>query len=143
MTYIFFPQIYFGIKQYKLEKQILFWLNSLCYGLPYYAKLFWKICSKITMVEVQTWTPLDNSTMWQHFWPPHSVHSPWVAPLIVFFPMKQFALAKHSLISNSSCQPITKYMKCMHVHQNMNTMLYLPFFIKWIHTNFSYSYIIN
>jgi len=95
------------------KNEFYFRLNSLCYGLPYYAKLFGKICSKITMVEVQTWTPLENSTMWQHFWPPHSVHSPWVAPLIVFFPMKQFALAKHSLIINSSCQPITKYMKCI------------------------------
>ncbi len=22
------------------------------------------------MVEVQTWKPLENSIMWQHFWPP-------------------------------------------------------------------------
>ncbi len=29
------------------------------------------------MVEVQTWTPLENSIMWQHFWPPHSVFSPY------------------------------------------------------------------
>jgi hypothetical protein len=35
-----------------------------------------KICSNITMVEAQTWTPLKNYTMWQHFWPPHSVLSP-------------------------------------------------------------------
>jgi hypothetical protein len=28
------------------------------------------------MVEVQTWTPLENTTMWPHFWPPHSVLSP-------------------------------------------------------------------
>jgi hypothetical protein len=28
-----------------------------------------KICSNITMVEVQVWTPLENNTMWQHFGP--------------------------------------------------------------------------
>jgi hypothetical protein len=30
------------------------------------------------MVEVQTWTMLENNTMWQHFWPPRSVLLPWV-----------------------------------------------------------------
>jgi hypothetical protein len=38
MTYIFVPQIYFGTTQYKLEKELSFLLNSLCYGLPYYGK---------------------------------------------------------------------------------------------------------
>ncbi len=42
-------------------------------------KKFGKICSNITMVEVQTWTPLKKTTMWQHFWPPFSVLSPLVA----------------------------------------------------------------
>ncbi len=45
-------------------------------------KIFGKICSNITIVEVQTWTPLENSTMWQHFWPPHSVLSPFVQTIL-------------------------------------------------------------
>ncbi len=28
------------------------------------------------MVEVQSWTPLENNIMWQHFWPPRIVLSP-------------------------------------------------------------------
>jgi hypothetical protein len=64
MTYIFLSQIYFGITQYKLEKGIFFfifeffmlWSTVLCQN-------FEQICSKIATVKVQTWTPLESSTM--------------------------------------------------------------------------------
>jgi hypothetical protein len=59
-----------GITQYKLEKRILFFIWIFCVISTILYKKIGKICSKITMVEVQTWTPLENSTMWQHFWPP-------------------------------------------------------------------------
>jgi hypothetical protein len=40
---IFLPQTYFGIAQYKLEKnKILYHLDFLCYNLPYYAKILEK-----------------------------------------------------------------------------------------------------
>jgi len=59
-------------KKYFLIIQLfMLWSTILC-------KIFGKICFKITMVEVQTWTPLGNSIMWQHFWPPHSVFSPYI-----------------------------------------------------------------
>ncbi len=47
----------------------MLWFIILC-------KKYENLCSKITMVEVQTWTPLKNNTMWQHFWPPRSMFSP-------------------------------------------------------------------
>ncbi len=58
--YIFLSQIYFGVAQYKLEKKISLKLNFLCYKVPYYAKSLETICSNITMVEVQTRTPLKK-----------------------------------------------------------------------------------
>jgi len=42
MMYISFPQIYFGIEQYKLEKGIFLAINSLCYNLTYYVKILEK-----------------------------------------------------------------------------------------------------
>jgi hypothetical protein len=46
-----------------LEKEILFSIEFFVLWSTILYKLFGKICSKITMVEVQTWTPLKNNTM--------------------------------------------------------------------------------
>jgi hypothetical protein len=43
-------------KKFFSSEFFVLWSTILC-------KEFGKICSKITMVEVQTWTPLENSTM--------------------------------------------------------------------------------
>jgi hypothetical protein len=51
MTYIFLSQIYYGITQYKLEKEKKNWLNSLCYGLPYYAKLLENDAPKLSCLK--------------------------------------------------------------------------------------------
>jgi hypothetical protein len=79
VMYIFLPQIYFEITQYKLGKKILFkwifcvWSTILC-------KKIGKICTKITMVEVQHGHPYKILQCWQNFLPPpppfHSVLSP-------------------------------------------------------------------
>jgi hypothetical protein len=71
----FLSQIYFKITQYKLEKIIFFLIELILLWSTILCNFLEKICSKITMVEVQTWTPLENNTMWQHFGPPYSVFS--------------------------------------------------------------------
>jgi hypothetical protein len=45
------------------KKEFSLQLNYLSYNIPYYAKTLEKYALIITMVEVQTWTPLENNTM--------------------------------------------------------------------------------
>jgi uncharacterized membrane protein YjdF len=61
--HIVFSQIYFGIRQYKLEQGNFFLIEFFVLWSTILCKTFEKICFKITMVEVQTWTPLQNNTM--------------------------------------------------------------------------------
>jgi hypothetical protein len=63
MMYIILSQIYFGITQYKLGKKNLFSIEFFVLWSIILCNFFGKICSKITMVEVQIWTPLENSEM--------------------------------------------------------------------------------
>ncbi len=61
--YIFLSQIYFGITQYKLERGNFFLIELCMLWTTILWKMFAKRCSKIIMVEVQTWTPLENNTI--------------------------------------------------------------------------------
>jgi hypothetical protein len=56
-------QIYFGITQYKLERGVLFLIEFFMLWTTILYNFFGKRCPKIIMVEVQTWTPLENNTM--------------------------------------------------------------------------------
>jgi hypothetical protein len=56
------------------------------------------------MVEVQTWTPLENSTMQQHFWPPRSVFT-FQPCLLIAFPLGNPPIAT-SLITQILYQEI-------------------------------------
>jgi hypothetical protein len=50
----------FGTSQYKLEKGISFAIKVFVLKSTKLCKNFEKICFNITMVEVQTWTPLKK-----------------------------------------------------------------------------------
>jgi hypothetical protein len=59
--YIFLPQIYFGTSQYKLKKGIFFVIEFFVLKSTILCKKFERICFNMTMVEVQKWTPLENT----------------------------------------------------------------------------------
>jgi hypothetical protein len=63
VRHIFLSQIYFEITQYKFEKIIFFLIELILLWSTILCIFKKKLCSKITMVEVQTWTPLENNTM--------------------------------------------------------------------------------
>ncbi len=63
VMYIFLSQICFGTTQYKLKRRNLFLIEFFMLWTTILCKKFGKRCSKIIMVEVQTWTPMENNIM--------------------------------------------------------------------------------
>ncbi len=51
------------ITQYKLKKRNFLSIEFFVLWPTTFCKMFEKMCSKITMVGVRTWTPLANNTM--------------------------------------------------------------------------------
>jgi hypothetical protein len=76
-------------------------------------KKFGKICSNITMVEVQTWTPLENITMWQQFW-----------PLVMCFPL--FHKNKHHFLGLQIQQSTTLIKFTNIIIEGATTMMSIP-----------------
>jgi len=99
------------------------WSTMLC-------KEYGKVCSKITMVEVQT-LPLENNTMWQHFWPLHSVLSPSYGFIKKQNPCKAiFALYFNIILSS---EIFSQFSQVLHLSHNSFTKYFtLTKFVKII-----------